>query len=290
MNLRIDTSGSGSSSETGTIKISTSSSSLNRLKISASSSSLSHLSRAQLSGGNRKSGRSSTSSKNSMESIEGDFPHSTAVTSAPRSRSNTVTSTGLAEKTTGGLEEADEDGIMMAVPGKDTAHLRAFRNFIKASGSNDPFVSRGPRYDAFQAQRICPHPAATADASITTPTPAPAPGKRARASSIVTTIKRDPAEEIMTGLWTLMALRWLQFGKILISPAHGALLAASKKTLERRATLKKDDRARGMLDEAASIKSPNSRRTSVQQSPWSPIGHERRRVLDLGGQPVGKSL
>lgn len=179
----------------------------------------------------------------------------------------------------------------------DTAYLKAFRGFLKASGDNDAFVSRGPRFDAIQAQRICSN---LQDASQSEPPAPPRKGPKQRRSS--KTRHREAGEEIMTGLWSLMALRWLNFGKVIISPAHSALLAASAKQLTRRATVKANDRAANMLAEASSTSStplvvskpPLNWKQTVDPatSPViAPISEEkeRRRVLDLGGAPVGNS-
>ncbi|KAI5796510.1 hypothetical protein EDC01DRAFT_776427 [Geopyxis carbonaria] len=145
----------------------------------------------------------------------------------------------------------------------DAAYLRAFRAFVKASGDNDAFVSRAPRFDAIQAQRICSH--LRADFPLQ---PDVRPKKR-RNSKVR---HREAGEEIMTSLWALMALRWLNYGKVVISPGHHALLAASAKQLTRRATVKFDDRAAQMLADRAGLEDGDER--------------ERRRVLDLGGMPV----
>jgi hypothetical protein len=80
----------------------------------------------------------------------------------------------------------------------------------------------------------------------------------------------------MTNLWALMSARWLSFGRIITSPAHDNLLRASKNHLARRATLRKDRRATQMLASAAGAAPPSGN-----------PDQERRRVLDLGGQPIG---
>jgi hypothetical protein len=69
----------------------------------------------------------------------------------------------------------------------------------------------------------------------------------------------------------------MNFGKIIISPAHELLLAASYKRLNRRVKEKKDKRASELLGGVKLVQ-------SVDPSAG------RRRVLDLGGEPVGKSI
>lgn len=152
---------------------------------------------------------------------------------------------------------------------KDSSYLRAFRAFIKGSGDHDPFVHRMPRFDALQAQRICSHlrkdypliAGMNKRKSGTPKTPGATPA---------TLKQREVGEEILTSLWALMAFKWMNFGRVVISPGHETLLAASAKRLTRRATVKMDQRATQMLENVVSV-----------------ADHERRRVLDLGGLPIG---
>lgn len=162
--------------------------------------------------------------------------------------------------------EKDEDDT------KDSSYLRAFRTFVKSSGDLDPFVHRMPRFDALQAQRICSHLrndypliAGMNRRKSSTSKPLGATSAAAR--------QREVGEEILTSLWALMALRWLNIGRVVISPGHETLLAASAKRLTRRATVKMDQRATQMLENV-----------TVEVSV---ADHERRRVLDLGGLPIG---
>lgn len=152
---------------------------------------------------------------------------------------------------------------------KDSSYLRAFRAFVKGSGDLDPFVHRMPRFDALQAQRICSHlrkdyPLIAVMNKRKSGTP------KTSGITSATLRQREVGEEILTSLWALMALRWMNFGRVVISPGHETLLAASAKRLTRRATVKMDQRATQMLENVASV-----------------ADHERRRVLDLGGLPIG---
>ena len=177
--------------------------------------------------------------------------------------------------------ERGEDEEAITAEGKpkiDLAYLRAFRAFVKASASNDAFVSRNPRFDAIQAHRICSHlrddsspqadPAVCVKRSQSNATVRPAVDSKARL--------REAGEEIMTGLWALMAGRWLNFGKIVISPAHELLMAARTTTAT---TTTKPQPRRG------ASASQTSAKTAIHQA--VDTTSERRRVLDLGGIPVG---
>lgn len=160
------------------------------------------------------------------------------------------------------LEKEEDDA-------KDSSYLRAFRAFVKGSGDLDPFVHRMPRFDALQAQRICSHlrkdyPLIAGMNKRKSGAP------KISGSTSATARQREVGEEILTSLWALMALRWMNFGRVVISPGHETLLAASAKRLTRRATVKMDQRATQMLENVASV-----------------ADHERRRVLDLGGLPIG---
>lgn len=163
------------------------------------------------------------------------------------------------------LDEQQDDAT------KDSSYLRAFRTFVKSAGENDSFVHRMPRFDALQAQRICSH--------LRQDYPLIAGGSKRRsaggkaAGGNVFAKHREVGEEILTSLWALMALRWMNFGRVIISPGHETLLAASAKRLTRRATVKMDQRATQMLENVV-----------VE---GSVPDHERRRVLDLGGLPIG---
>ncbi|PWW79392.1 hypothetical protein C7212DRAFT_273029 [Tuber magnatum] len=154
-------------------------------------------------------------------------------------------------------------------PKTDSSYLKAFRGFVKRSGDSDPFIHRMPRFDALQAQRICSH--------LRSDYPLVSSGKKAKSGSpngvVTATVRqREAEEEILTSLWALMALRWMNFGRVVISPGHDTLLAASAKRLTRRATTKMDQRATQMLENVSSGVHTGS--------------HERRRVLDLGGAPI----
>lgn len=152
---------------------------------------------------------------------------------------------------------------------KDSSYLRAFRAFIRGSGDLDPFIHRMPRFDALQAQRICSHlrkdyPLVAAINKRKSNTPK-TPGTTSAAFG-----QKEVGEEILTNMWALMAFKWMNFGRVVISPGHETLLAASAKRLTRRTTVKMDQRATQMLENMASV-----------------ADHERRRVLDLGGLPIG---
>ncbi|KAI5819228.1 hypothetical protein BZA77DRAFT_350824 [Pyronema omphalodes] len=147
----------------------------------------------------------------------------------------------------------------------DPAYLRAFRSFVKASANNDAFVSREPRFDAIQAHRICSHLREDFPLQVT-------PSKRRPSNATLRPKTQDGAarlreasEEIMTSLWALMAGRWLNFGKMIFSPAHEILVQAGR-------------RKRGtMRPESAVVAAILEKKEPPQ---------ERRRVLDLGGMPV----
>lgn len=151
-------------------------------------------------------------------------------------------------------------------PKVDSSYLKAFRGFIRGSGDSDPFIHRMPRFDALQAQRICSH--LKNDYPLVTNN-----NKKKSAPARPTGAKKEAGEEILTSLWALMAMRWMNFGRVVISPGHETLLAASAKRLNKRAVTKMDVRATQMLGKV---------------SGEIPLGSvERRRVLDLGGQPIG---
>lgn len=163
------------------------------------------------------------------------------------------------------LEKEEDDA-------KDSSYLRAFRAFVKGSGDLDPFVHRMPRFDALQAQRICSH--LRKDYPLIAGMNKRKSGTlKVSGSTSATARQREVGEEILTSLWALMALRWMNFGRVVISPGHETLLAASAKRLTRRATVKMDQRATQMLESVASV-----------------ADHERRRVLDLGGLPIGMMI
>ncbi|KAF3906246.1 hypothetical protein ABW20_dc0102255 [Dactylellina cionopaga] len=151
---------------------------------------------------------------------------------------------------------------------EDPAYLVAFKKFLKPSVHTDAFICRQTRYDGFQTRRICndlPHeyrplPPCPPGAE---PEPARLPIHRAtwmdegpRVLSITPEQRRakEVTDEITSRLWVCMAAKWLQYGRILISPAHDIL---NQSSLERR------------RNKSAAIPPPT-----------------RRRVLDLGGAPV----
>ncbi|KAL7274298.1 hypothetical protein RUND412_002806 [Rhizina undulata] len=144
----------------------------------------------------------------------------------------------------------------------DPTFLQAFRTFVKQSGDLDPFIQRMPRYDALQAQRICGNMKV-----VNTKKKAPPPKPKSRIIK-----QREAEDKIATSLWALMAVKWMNFGKTLSSPAHEILLAASAKRLTRRATIKQNSRATHTLGASTpKVETPDG---------------ERRRVLDLSGLPV----
>ncbi|KAA8915015.1 hypothetical protein FN846DRAFT_3141 [Sphaerosporella brunnea] len=175
------------------------------------------------------------------------------------------------------LSEREGMGTPESSSGLDPAYLRAFRQFVRASAENDAFVSRSPRFDAIQAHRICSR------LRDEYPLQVVAPKKERRASDAKPQSHanskarlREAGEEIMTSLWALMAARWMNFGRIIISPAHDTLVAHCAKQLSKRATIRFDGRAAQMLAQAQAGSKP----FFVEEE------KERRRVLDLGGMPV----
>jgi hypothetical protein len=171
------------------------------------------------------------------------------------------------------LSEKESGSTGMAM---DPAYLRAFRQFVRASAENDAFISRGPRFDAIQAHRVCSRLRDEYPLQVT------APKKERRPSEAVPNSKarlREAGEEIMTSLWALMAARWMNHGKIIISPANETLVAHCAKQLNKRATVRFDGRAMQMLAQAG-----------AGGKPFVGEDQERRRVLDLGGMPVGTYL
>ncbi|CUS08188.1 unnamed protein product [Tuber aestivum] len=186
----------------------------------------------------------------------------TSTTNQGSSSPKTIKNEGDEKPATSAIEKEE-------TPKTDSSYLKAFRGFVKRSGDSDPFIHRMPRFDALQAQRICNH--------LRSDYPLLASGKKARSGSpdevVTATVRQREAEEgILTSLWALMALRWMNFGRVVISPGHETLLAASAKRLTRRATTKMDQRATQMLENVSSGIYTGS--------------HERRRVLDLGGAPI----
>jgi hypothetical protein len=80
----------------------------------------------------------------------------------------------------------------------------------------------------------------------------------------------------MTSLWALMAGRWLNFGKMIVSPAHEQLLASCMQSRTKRS--KRDTIGITQLLSEAGIHNVSEHVSVIK---------EKRRVLDLGGAPVG---
>lgn len=238
-----------------------------------------------LSSENRRSRQRSIARK---LSLSGELALSRATTPEPGlevsvsafERSGTVkrTSHGDSSSSNGnGTHQRNASEEMAVEDAKDTdpAYLRAFREFVNASADNDAFVSRAPRFDAIQAHRICTRLREEYPLQVNTLPKERQPSEaKVRSRSNSKARLREAGEEIMTSLWALMASRWLSFGKMLISPAHEMMVASSAKQLSKRATVRFDGRAAQMLAEAGS-------RPSVSME------KEKRRILDLGGMPVG---
>jgi len=150
---------------------------------------------------------------------------------------------------------------------EDPAYLVAFKSFLRSAVHSDAFVSKQPRFDAVQTRRIC-----NETSHEYRPLPPP-PFEMTEAPSV-----QDPSlpvrklltpeerrvkqvtEEITTRLWVFAASRWLNYGRLLTSPAH-ELLYQSSLSEQRR---------------------PKQRSMSVM----STKSGTRRKVLDLGGAPV----
>lgn len=168
---------------------------------------------------------------------------------------------------------SEREDMVEGGPKPDPAYLRAFRAFVKASANNDAFISRAPRFDAIQAHRIC------SNLRDDCPLQASCPPKARRLSNATRSPidsrarQREASEEIMTSLWALMAGRWLNFGKMIVSPAHEQLIATCMKSRRRRGASKRDSGITQMFAEAGVLKHS--------------VANEKRRVLDLGGAPVG---
>jgi hypothetical protein len=190
----------------------------------------------------------------------------------------------IAEETTEAEKRANTDDLHKSDQGlatnpedqgkPDSSYLRAFRTFIKVSGDDDAFISRLTRFEALQAHRICAN--LRKDYSVQA-TPKKRRATKTKKSSHVKT--REASEEIMTSLWALMATRWLNNGQIIISPAHHQLQSGPSKrrggTTSPAATMRSD---------IASPRSAGGRASLLRGGSDDP---ERRRVLDLGGMPVG---
>ncbi|RPB27653.1 hypothetical protein L211DRAFT_779448 [Terfezia boudieri ATCC MYA-4762] len=136
----------------------------------------------------------------------------------------------------------------------DATPLCAFRQFLKSSGERDAFIQRSDRFDALQTQRICTH--LRNDYQVV-------PVKKAKkleeqsATSNRIIKQREVADKMLTSMWAMMSFRWMAFGRLLVSPAHELLVATCEKKSIRR----------------------DSSGTESEQ--------DRKRILDLGGIPVG---
>jgi len=236
----------------------------------------------RLSTKNRRSRKQSIARK---MSLSGDRALSRVATPEPISgvsasafagdRSGTVKWTSRGDSSNGAHQRNTSQEMATEDPNDtDPAYLRAFREFVNASADSDAFVSREPRFDATQAHRICTRLREEYPLQVNTLSKErqPSEGKVQSRSNSKARL-REAGEEIMTSLWALMASRWLSFGKMLISPAHEMMVTSSAKRLSKRATAGFDGRAAQMLAEAGS-------RPSVLEK-------EKRRILDLGGMPVG---
>lgn len=141
----------------------------------------------------------------------------------------------------------------------DATYLRVFRQFMKSSGENDAFIHRADRFDALQTQRICTH--LRNDYQVAPVKKAKKTEEQSSTSSAIIK-QREVADKMLTSMWALMSLRWMTFGRLLVSPAH-EMLAAGR------------------------AKRPNEADSRSQNSPR--FEKSRKRVLDLGGTPVGTS-
>lgn len=153
---------------------------------------------------------------------------------------------------------------------RDLSYLRAFRTFLKRSRSDDAYIQRDVRFEFMQTHRYRAH--VCANLPLTLPTKKPKVPKPLSKGELDAQVR----DIIMTRLLSLMAYRWLNSGKLVISPAHDVLLACSYKRLDRRVKHKKDKRASELLSSVRHVQPDNP-------------SAGRRRVLDLGGTPIGKS-
>ncbi|KAF8472526.1 hypothetical protein BDZ91DRAFT_437013 [Kalaharituber pfeilii] len=144
-------------------------------------------------------------------------------------------------------------------PKPDATYLRVFRQFLKSSGENDAFIHRCPRFDALQTQRICTH--LRHDYPAVPVRKAKNPAESTSKSSRMIR-QREVADQMLTSMWALMSLRWMMFGHVIISPAQRILAAANAK-------------------KSATVDSRH-----LQAATGSPE-KDRKRVLDLGGNPIG---
>ena len=181
------------------------------------------------------------------------------------------TVTGNTSGTEQGKEAEGEElcEVIEKPTGHDTTHYRVFRQFLKTSGENDAFIHRFPRFDALQAQRICTH------LREEYPLVPKQNGEAAKASSKTRKMvrQREIGDQMLTSMWGLMAFRWLMFGRVILSPAYEGLAAASAERLSKRSSAKSKGSATGMIGSMTS----DERAEGV-----------RSRVLDLGGNPIGK--
>ncbi|KAI5809938.1 hypothetical protein DFH27DRAFT_467236, partial [Peziza echinospora] len=162
-------------------------------------------------------------------------------------------------------DEKEAEDLAQKKP--DATHLHVFRQFLKNSGQDDAFIHRFPRFDALQTQRICTHLRSDyAIEPLKGSKQAPTEEAVSRTTKILR--QREVADQMLTGMWALMAHRWLTFGKLLISPAQEEMAGVRARKPTRSPS--------GKLG-AGSVPTRSISRGDT----------ERRRVLDLGGAPIG---
>lgn len=132
----------------------------------------------------------------------------------------------------------------------DATYLQVFRQFLEDSGENDVFIQRSDRFDALQMQRICTHRRKEYHVA---PLTEAKKGKQTPSASKAIKKQQEVADGMMTSIWAIMSFRWMNFGRLLVSPGHETL--ASKKV------------------------------TEGEVRPSNGVYHTR--ILDLGGTPIG---
>ena len=140
----------------------------------------------------------------------------------------------------------------------DATPLRVFCQFLESSGEHDAFIQRSDRFYALQTQRICTH--LRNDHQVAPVKKA----KKAEKQSIISSMviqQREIEDKMLTSMWVMMSFRWMAFGRLLVSPTHELLDTTCGK---------------------------QSARGDSGLSSGTGGREDRKRVLDLGGIPVGE--
>lgn len=158
----------------------------------------------------------------------------------------------------GSAKGTEPEDLGKAAGKLDATPLHVFRQFLKSSGERDAFIQRSDRFDALQTQRICTH--LRNDYQVVPVKKAKKAEEQSATSSRIIK-QREVADKMLTSMWAMMSFRWMVFGRLLMSPAHELFVA----TCGKNSTWKDSSLASGAGGEK-----------------------DRKRVLDLGGIPVGE--